>query len=669
MGKFSFYSLAIAAISLAAISIFATGEYAYSSLPMLILWAVIAISGFFYILRVKMYHRISVFLIHMAFILILAGAGITHFCSSTQTLKIRAGQTLAVGDLNIKLLDFSIQNYPGTQAPCDFLSRLCVNGKTLTVSMNHVAKVGGYRIFQSGYDSDTEGSHLTVTHDTEGVNLTYAGYFLLFISMLINLLPVRLKHFRKGMLTAAMLLSVCCSWAAPQSVPWNEAERLGKMFIYSNGRIMPLSTLAREFSIKVTGSPSYKGLSSEQILFGWLFFYDDWKNEECIRLPEKEARQAGLEKRDGYSLRDFFDTSLDYRFADASLRESNEIFSLVSSASAGSLWTIFPVCDDSGELMWYSPVDNLPVGMDVEQWHFVKHGFDYLAELALSGDWATFGQTIDKICQFQKMKAAEVLPSSAQVSAEYLFVRLADSAIPGALILLTGLIFLFFPGKRREFSVLLLSFLWTSGLVSLNWIASGSIPMSNGYETMQWMAICALTFAFIYFNRQRRIVPLCLIVAGLSLLVAMMGHRTPQITQLVPVLRSPLLSIHVFAVMAAYSAFAIIALIGIVCLTGKNELLPLARKMLKPAVFLMAAGIFVGAIWANQSWGRYWGWDPKEVWALITMIVYSYPLHTASLPRFKNDKFFAMYSIFAFFMVLITYFGVNFLMGGLHSYA
>lgn len=669
MGKFSFYSLALVALALAAISIFAPGEYAYTSLPMIALWAVIALSGLFYIIRTGLYRRLSVFMIHISFIVILAGACVTHFCSSTENVRLRTGRTLSVGDLDIKLLDFSIQTYPGTQAPCDFTSTLSVNGKQMQVSMNRVAQVDGYRIFQSGYDADKGGSRLIVTYDSWGVMITYSGYFMLFLSMLLNLLPLTGRFSRKAVVASALLLCTFSSWAVPRTVPESEALRFGQMFIYNNDRVMPFSTLAREFAVKVTGSPSYKGLSSEQILCGWLFFYDDWKEEDCIHLPAKEVRQAGLGERDGYSLRDFFDGSARYRFSDARMSGSNEIFSLISSASTGSLWTIFPVRNDNGELIWCSPVDNLPVSMGVDEWHFVKHGFDYLAELAATGNWSEFGLVVDKICRFQQKKAAEVLPSPAQVSAEYLFVRLADSAVPGGIMVLLGLIFIFLPGKKRELIVLLLSFIWTAGLVVLNWIASGSVPMSNGYETMQWMAICSFLFAFVYFRRHRRVVPLCLMVGGLALLVAMMGHKTPQVTQLVPVMRSPLLSIHVFTVMAAYSAFAIIALTGIIYLAGKRELLSLARQMLKPALFLMAAGIFVGAIWANQSWGRYWGWDPKEVWALITMIVYSYPIHRASLPRFNSDKFFATYSVCAFLVVIVTYFGVNYLMGGLHSYA
>lgn len=163
--------------------------------------------------------------------------------------------------------------------------------------------------------------------------------------------------------------------------------------------------------------------------------------------------------------------------------------------------------------------------------------------------------------------------------------------------------------------------------------------------------------------------PLCLIVAGLAMMVAMMGQRTPQVTQVVPVLRSPLLSLHVLTVMLAYAGLAINALCGAAWLCGRRDLIELSRRLLKPSVYLLAAGIFIGAVWANQSWGRYWGWDPKEVWALITMLIYSFPLHRGSLPWFNNDRHYSLYTLIAFLSVIMTYFGVNFVLGGLHGYA
>ena len=215
--------------------------------------------------------------------------------------------------------------------------------------------------------------------------------------------------------------------------------------------------------------------------------------------------------------------------------------------------------------------------------------------------------------------------------------------------------------------------------IALRWIVSDHIPLSNGFETMQFMSWCSALIALCAMRKFRMALPFGYLLCGFTLLVAMMGEASPRITQLMPVLQSPLLSIHVVVIMIAYSLLAFAMLNGVTAVILRytrsdykaevEYLQVVSNIMLYPAVFLLAAGIFIGAVWANISWGRYWGWDPKEVWALITMLVYSAALHASSLPKFRNPIFFHTFMIVAFLTVLITYFGVNFLLGGMHSYA
>ena len=167
------------------------------------------------------------------------------------------------------------------------------------------------------------------------------------------------------------------------------------------------------------------------------------------------------------------------------------------------------------------------------------------------------------------------------------------------------------------------------------------------------------------------------LLASFAMLVAMIGSGSPRITPLMPVLQSPLLSVHVMVIMFSYALFALMMLIGVQGLVmhwkgdavREESFAALSHTLLYPAVFLLTVGIFVGAVWANVSWGCYWSWDPKEVWALITMFVYMAPLHSASLKSFRKPTFFHVYCIVAFLSVLMTYFGVNFFLGGMHSYA
>ena len=207
---------------------------------------------------------------------------------------------------------------------------------------------------------------------------------------------------------------------------------------------------------------------------------------------------------------------------------------------------------------------------------------------------------------------------------------------------------------------------------NLKWYIAQSIPLSNGPETMQFLSIFILFIALILYRRNQFILPLAMLLAGFFGLVAHIGSSNPTITPLVPVLNSPWLSIHVSVIMISYAFLALTMLISIIALCVKSEqerLMWLNKALLYPGVFLLSAGIFLGAVWANVSWGRYWGWDPKEVWALITMLIYAIPMHSSLIPLFNRPKPFHIFIILSFLSVLFTYFGVNYLLGGLHSYA
>jgi ABC-type transport system involved in cytochrome c biogenesis permease subunit len=223
--------------------------------------------------------------------------------------------------------------------------------------------------------------------------------------------------------------------------------------------------------------------------------------------------------------------------------------------------------------------------------------------------------------------------------------------------------------------ILVLSLAYLTTSLVLRWIISGHVPMSNGFETMQFMAWVTMVLTLLFQRKMVLVLPFGILTAGLALMVASFGESNPQITQLMPVLASPLLSIHVAVIMMAYALLAFLMLGGVMALTLRRDhnmverLHVVGQIILYPAVFLLTTGVFIGAIWANVSWGTYWSWDPKETWALITLIVYALPLHSRSLKAFSKPMFFHYYCIIAFLSVIITYFGVNFILGGMHSYA
>ena len=243
--------------------------------------------------------------------------------------------------------------------------------------------------------------------------------------------------------------------------------------------------------------------------------------------------------------------------------------------------------------------------------------------------------------------------------------------------------FLYLPQVHRRTSVhakaaLYLSTIFITIIYAARWYIGGRIPLANGHETMLFMAMATLYTSCIMCRRTPSIIPFGLIISGLTLLVSHLAQMSTNIDNLMPVLQSPLLSIHVSVIMIAYTLFAFMALNGVSALilsrkpSGEEQarrLTSISRIILYPATFLLAIGIFIGAVWANISWGNYWSWDPKEVWALITMIVYGIAFHNTSIPRLRSDRYFNTYITLAFLTIIMTYFGVNYLLGGMHSYA
>ncbi len=666
----AFALLAAVAVFLAAASLLPDGGRLYTSLSAVVLWAAVAVTASVVIIRRRLWRRTALFVLHASFLLILAGALITHLTSDSCRLHLLIGESVQTGHTTIRLDDFDIEYYPGTSAPSDFVAYVSIGDSgQQRISMNRVASDGGMRFFLTSCDQDRRGCTFTVTSDSAGTAVTYVGYALLLLSMLACSIPVGARRWLRLSGVAALVL-FCAGQAAatPRVLPREVAGKFGELCVYHNDRVAPLSTLAREFSLKIYGTASYCGLTPEQVLTGWLFYYDDWKTDRGIKIKDSATLRVMDAADNRVALIDFFGSG-GYLFDDPAYPEANEKFALVSGAAAGSLWKIFPYAGSDGSVEWFTPVSSVPADMDLDRWRMTRHSLGYVAELVAASDWEGVTDAICKIGRYQSMQCPGALPSPMQRRAEEVFMTLSGNFLPCAVMLFGGLVLLLFPCVRAARCLSAVSVLWIALLMVLNTFVSRHLPMSNGYETMQWMALSALLITLWLGHRQAAFIPAGIIVAALALAVAFMGQRNPQLTNLMPVLRSPLLSIHVLTVMLAYALLAVVSLASAMWLCGRRAMLPLARRMLRPAVFMLTAGIFTGAVWANMSWGRYWGWDPKEVWALITMIVYSFPLHCGTLPMFRRDRTFAIWTLVSFSTVIMTYLGVNFFLGGLHSYA
>ena len=483
----------------------------------------------------------------------------------------------------------------------------------------------------------------------------------------------------------------------PKHLSREAASEIGNLYIYYHDRICPLQTLAKDFTVKLYGKTSYKGLTAEQVFTGWFFYYDNWKTEPVIRIKSKEVQHRLGIKGQYACLNDFFGTE-GYKLKEneegytRELNEANEKFNLISMTATGSILKIYPCPVEHNRINWFAPVDDLPKELPDEQWLFIRKSLGLLSEQVMKrNDAAIIGLT-NKIRKYQQKTAGEVLPSDARFEAEKLYNRL-DYTKPLAMACLAiGILsFVFYArrmsrslyGKTRLNAFLLATLGIVAGylltLICLRGFVSGHLPLSNGYETMQFMALCAVVLTFLFRRKLETVIAFGYMLCGLALLVAMLGEANPPITQLMPVLASPLLSLHVVTIMIAYSLAAFAMLNGIMAITLRYtrtdyqeaivRLQVISRIILYPAVFCLALGIFIGAVWANVSWGRYWGWDPKETWALITLFIYAAALHASSLPAFRRPMFFHWFAVIAFLSVLITYFGVNFILGGIHSYA
>ena len=642
------------------------------------LWALLAVGGIAYILQRKV-RRVSVLLLHFAFVVILVGALLTHLTAWQGVVHLRKGVAVNVCmeesegrvrelPFSIVLDSFNIKYHNGTEAVADYESHFTIinnhndndnlnhNWEKGFVSMNNIYATQGMRLYQSGYDEDGMGSTLAINSDRWGIPVTYFGYGLLFLSMIMLLIDPK-GRFRQLVRKASvlMLLLLPMQAHAAKTFTEEEADEFGHLCIDWNDRICPVQTLALDFTRKLYGKSSYKDYTAEQVLCGFIFYTEEWGQEPILRIKSAEVRHrlglneytsvASLFGNDGYRLGPYIEEY--YLGASDSFHEEvmkvDDKVMLVMQVSRGELLKLLPY---KGK--WHAPTERIQT----------DHPHEMIRELA----------------KYQQTYGANDIPSPTRLTAERIY-----NSIPFATILfMVCLTFAFVSlfrwswAKRLSLIILATSFLALTFCLALRWLISGNIPMSNGYETMLMMAWMIMLASLLVYRKFHIILTFGLLLSGFLLLVSHLGQMDPKITHIMPVLSSPLLSIHVSCVMMAYGLFSITFACGIYALIVRKkaeEMHLLSQLFLYPALFLLTAGIFIGAIWANVSWGRYWGWDPKEVWALITMLIYAFPMHSASFSWLREARHYHLFMVLAFLAVLITYFGVNFFLGGLHSYA
>ena len=704
-------------------------QHIYTSAWFVVLWAALAVVAAVYIVLRKNKSNVStsVLLVHASFLVILLGAftswnmaesGTIHLRQNetTSTMKDEEGKTKELG-FEVSLKNFNVVNYPGTDAPMDYVTTLTANTQEIKVSMNNIGSFNGYRFIQSGYDSDMQGTTLGVYHDPWGIGITYTGYALLFISLIATMVSkkTRMRHlYRKALslqgakawaVTALLAVSSFATSANAQEmvkIDGDIADDFGKICVLYNSRITPINTVATSFVTKLCGKPTWDGLSSNQVFAGWIFDVPYWETVKMIEIKEKKAQELLGINGKWASFDDFWDSYNNYKLdaplkkaykdgdtkLQKQLRDADEKFNIIRMLYGGEMLKMFPYAGKQGHMQWFAP--GQPLGnlkLDEKELVFIKKSMDYLAESIITGDKARAEEIAKKIYSYQHVRGKAVVPTKFRIYTETFYNKTNAQRLPVMLYLTLSLLLAIVStlnlnnGKQKKTRLVSSVLTWvmllhTTLLLALRWFVSGHLPMSNGYETMQFMAWATLIVTLVMQKRFLPVKQFGPLLSSFALLVAMITDGNPQITQLMPVLQSPLLSVHVMVIMFSYALFGLTALIGLQGLIAhhrkqeekEQQLAALSQFLLYPAVALIAIGIFIGAIWANVSWGRYWSWDSKETWALITMLIYSAPLH-ADIKWLRKAQHMHIYMLLAFLSVLMTYFGVNYFLSGMHSYA
>ena len=718
----------------------------YGAWWFILIWAVLAALGAFYIIKRKV-KCASTLALHLSFIIILAGALLTHISAKRGMIHLRIGQptdTYMAQDeeqgmkeeklpFSLCLQKFEAKMHDGTNAVADYSSKFTViDGDDKSegeVSMNNIYSHRSYRLYQSSYDEDGKGSVLAINADPYGIPVTYTGYALLFISLVWMLFDPKggyrklLKSplLKKGALITALILSmgnIQTLHAEPATgnlqnavLPKETAEKFGELHILYNDRICPVQTFALDFCKKIYGARSYQGLTAEQVLSGWVFYGNTWANEPFIKIKSGEMKTA-MNLPDYASLNTFFNREMGGYTIGQYVQEyyngQQDKFHQQAADIDGKIQIIMELREGvslkvlpytftknvkatkdhpfikAGTTTWFSPVDTLPQAVEQQHALYIKNVFSLLNGDVKAGNISRVNEFFVKMKKYQEVSSGNSLPTNTQYKAERI-----NNAFPFATILFManltlGFIALFYTiyrmTKKREIKALNIalpillgvSFLALTFGLALRWIISGNIPMSNGYESMLTVAWFVMLISILMQLRIRIVMVFGFLISGFFLLVSHINQMDPAIGQMMPVLNSPLLSIHVSIIMMSYALLSLTFICGImgICLRSHGEeLQALSRIFLYPALTTMGFGIFIGAIWANVSWGNYWSWDSKETWALITFMLYAVVVHTQSLPVFRKPLVYHIYITLAFMSIAMTYFGVNYFLTGMHSYA
>ena len=616
------------------------------------------------------------------------------------------------------------------------------------IYMNNVLDYGGYRFFQSSYDEDEKGTILSVNHDALGTNITYLGYLILALGFIINLFAkegrfrilmrkakaIREKRASINLLILGLLLSSVGfgqekndsisndglpAFKNEHIIDAGHAEKFGKLIIQANnGRFQPVHTLATDVLKKVSRQSVYNGQSAMQVFLGIHTNVLAWNLEPLIYVSGEAVREKLGIDGSRAALKDFFaGEKLDYILEhdaevarhkkpaeqsvyDKDVLKTDERLNIILGMFTGLYLKIIPLPNDPNH-NWYSPFDrDHPfTGEDEEFFKAIIPLYNLAVEEGYkTGDWAQADNVVALIDKFQRKIADNtVIPSVEKVEWEIAYNELDIFKKLNYYYLFVGLILLIlqfwqiFKPKlnlkwpmRIAFVAFTIMFVLHGFGLGLRWYLSGHAPWSNGYEAVVFIAFITVLAGLLFYKQSKIVLGATGILAWLMLFVAHMNALDPEITNLVPVLKSYWLMIHVAIITGSYGFLGLGAILGFICLflnlvlTDSNkrkimlttkELTYITEMAIIIGLFMLTIGTFLGGVWANESWGRYWGWDAKETWALASILVYAIIMHFRFIPGLKGQFVFNVFALWGYGSIIMTFFGVNFYLSGLHSYA
>ncbi len=661
----------------------------------------------------------------------------------------------------VKLNDFQLEKYPGSDSPASFASEITVIDKKESfdyrIFMNHILDYKGYKFFQASYKNEgqaIEQTHLSVNHDFWGTFVTYLGYSLLYIGLISMLFAknTRFDSLKKSLrkindkkvgVTALILFAFNISSYAQHNnhqkeqkkefteqqidsilntfiTNKEEAEKFGRLVIQdAKGRMKPAHTFASELVRKVTHSENFRGLTPSQILLSMTQTPRLWFNIPVIHLQRgnTQIREIlGVAPTAKHArIIDFYDQNGNSKIAELVVKaqkkkiqnyferdliKAEERVWLLTQTLSGGILKIYPIPNDENN-KWVSQAETITAGFKGTDSVFVRQSLpvylQFLFEAKKTNDYSDANKVLDGIKKFQQKYGSEVIPSKDKIDAEIAYNKInffkklfRYYGLLGLLLTIVVVLKIFYENKFINYLIkgliaviILLLVFHTIGLI-MRWYISGHAPWSNAYESIIYVAWATMLFGLSLGRKSALTIGAASFVTSIILFFAMGNWLDPEIANLVPVLNSWWVLVHVSIIVASYGPFSLSMILGVVSLfliifTTKNnkkkmllnlrELTIINEMSAAVGLVMLTVGNFLGAMWANESWGRYWGWDPKETWALISIMIYAFVLHMRLIPGLKSRYTFNLWTVIAYASVMMTYFGVNFYLAGLHSYA